>query len=114
MQKFRCITCNNKFEKKSSKTSVKCPKCGEKAYWQGAVKPIRSSGSYSSGRTDKQLLEHISTPFWLLAGNKPKPHEERQLKYMKSHNLTWTDVRKLNQLKAKPNGALERYQDAVK
>lgn len=47
-----------------------------------------------TGRTDKQMFEHISTPFWIHAGLKPKPHEAQQMKYMKSRGMSWGDLRK--------------------
>jgi hypothetical protein len=69
------------------------------------------NGPSSSGMTEKQIMERISTPFWLLAGAKPKPHEAKKMEYMKQHNLTWTDMRKIEQRNAQPNGALERFQN---
>lgn len=47
-----------------------------------------------SGRTDKQMFEHISTPFWIHAGLPPKPKEKLQMKYLKDRNMTWGDLRR--------------------
>jgi hypothetical protein len=59
--------------------------------------------------SEKQILEHISTPFWLLAGQKPKPAEARQLDYMKKRNLTFTDIRRMEATKATNRGAYEQF-----
>ncbi len=47
-----------------------------------------------SQRTDKQLFEHISTPYWQHMGLEPKPKEKAQLQYMKAHGMSWGDMRK--------------------
>lgn len=47
-----------------------------------------------NNRTDDKTFEHISTPFWVHAGLKPKPREKAQLEYMKKKGMTWGDMRK--------------------
>lgn len=47
-----------------------------------------------TGKSDKQMWEHISTPFWVHAGLSPKKKELAQMRYMKDHNLSWGDLRK--------------------
>lgn len=46
------------------------------------------------GMSDKMMEEYIATPFWKITGQKPKPQELAQEKWMKDHNMTYSDVRK--------------------
>lgn len=62
-----------------------------------------SSGIKSFGKTEKQLWEHISTPFWQHAGQKPNKQEQAKLDYMKRHNMTWGDMRKERDAKLATN-----------
>jgi hypothetical protein len=47
-----------------------------------------------TGIKDKTLEEYIATPFWKITGQKPKPSDIAQEKWMKNHNLTYSDLRK--------------------
>ncbi len=47
-----------------------------------------------SGKSDKQMWEHISTPYWLHMGLDLKPKEKAQLQYLKSKGMTWGEYAK--------------------
>ena len=50
--------------------------------------------SIPKGRNDRQMLEHISTPYWQHLGLPPTPKEKAELKYLKDKNMSWSDRRK--------------------
>lgn len=54
-------------------------------------------GLSPSGKTDKQMFEHISTPYWQHLGLKPNAKEKAKLKYLKDHNMTWGDERRMRE-----------------
>jgi long-subunit fatty acid transport protein len=62
-----------------------------------------------TGKTDKEMQEYINTPYWLHMGVKPNLKEKAQLKYLKDHNMSWTDYSKQRNLGAKSKGGLESF-----
>jgi len=54
-------------------------------------------GKPHTGRTDSQMAEHINTPFWVHAGQKPRPQDLPMIKYKKEHNLSWTEMKKVRE-----------------
>lgn len=86
-----CSTCKTKKTKYlgillSSKAVLYKPNCS------------CSDGFASGGMSEKKLEEHISTPYWLHMGLDLKPKEKAQLKYLKDHNMSWSDYRKASKL----------------
>jgi len=66
-------------------------------------------GQKVGGRTDKEMQEYINTPYWLHLGLKPKPEEKAQLKFLKDHNMSWTDMSKVRNANATSKGGLEDF-----
>jgi hypothetical protein len=61
------------------------------------------------GKSDNEMQEYINTPYWLHMGLKPKPEEKEQLKYLKDHNMSWTDMSKVRNANATSKGGLEDF-----
>lgn len=103
---------------------LKCDQCGEKnkgrysTFFFGKKLATMCNecrwgiGIKGSADKDKKTWEHISTPLWVHAGQKPNAEERAQVAYMKKHNMSWGDLRKERDAKlARSPGAMKRYQE---
>jgi len=87
---------------------IKCSKCGQRpARIHPVYGPIwcaqcsKKSKFEHHGKSVKEFLEYIGTPFWRHMGLKPKPEELAQEKMMKLRGLTYGDLQKIRNEKAK-------------
>ncbi len=61
-------------------------------------------------KTKKQLFDEFQTPFWKMAGFKPKPHEVKFEKWLKAKGMTYGDYRRLRDSKlAKQPSAVPQF-----
>ena len=81
------------------------PQKGEIVTW--CYDCLGTSSSY--GKSDHEMWEHISTPWWKIAGLPPKPQDVALEKRMKSKGMTYGDLRKLRNLKATHPSAVNDF-----
>ena len=107
---MKCDICKKKNQGRYSFREIEYKEGKKKSMW---ICWECLDGKPTKGRTDEQLFEHISTPFWVHAGLKPNTSEKAKLHYMKQHNMTWGDLRKERdaQYAKSPSGlkAMEEY-----
>lgn len=68
------------------------------------------------GKSDKEIFEHLQTPFWKLMGLPPKPEDKKLESYLKSRGMTYGDWRRERDYKAKANqpSALPQFEQHYK
>jgi len=67
-------------------------------------------------KSEKEIFDELQTPFWKIAGMKPKPHEQKLERLLKWKNMSWGDYRRYRDHLARAShpSAMPRFENHIK